>query len=970
VTSFLEDADILGRGIFYLDFEADGTVWIAASDGLYRYDGYRWDRYTSADGLPSDYVRSVRVTRDGKLWVGTDRGAGLFDGETFDSAGTEAHLAGPSVRRIVEDPDGTLWFCCDQWPPANVPAGLTRYRDGTWKTWRAEHGLPSDYVSDVFRDGKGRHWILTRRGLALFDGERLRRPLEDAGLPGCQDYIWSVIEDSEGQIIVTTATRVFARRNGRWHHYPSGPPRISHGQLTTTVDGAILGCTNEPAARFVEWKDNRFVPVWTTPLDASGGSQYIGEAPDGAIWVAGPDLLARWERVGGEWRSFDGFPQPQLRDEEGGVWFADEGRVLRLIEDRWTDLPGASGPLVGGSSGSVWMSTASGMARWRSDGVTRFTGGTIGVENPRDATVDGAGNLWVLGEGPSGRVRFARFDGEDWTQHTVDGIGPTESIACGTADTRRGAWCVLKDSETELHRVIRVTDESIVDVPLPATARRYWTPRVQPDHAGRLWLSGFFGLYRQDLDAESPAWQPITALPGMRVEKVAAREEEVWFSYLGTTGGRGGVSRLVDGAWTHFSSAARELTEGKQDDLLFYTHPRGVYIVAGGAAEAPRLLALPESTRVESLVAGPEEDFWLGSGARVFHYRPDGVAPETLIVHGEKDIFHGEDLILRVRGVERFRTLARSRNFEVAVQLDDRPWTGFAPLSDGTVTVGDLTTGDHVVRVRVRDQGLDVDPSPATWRFRLHPVPLQDRAWFRPLAAGIILTVLILAGLSVAARQRENIQRRKKQALEHEILQISEREQRRIGQDLHDGLGQRLTSISFRCEALRAHGHFGDQGAVPRPVPGRDRQGESRDRPRQPRGVHRPRVRGNVHLRPRLESRRPRPGVRPQRVSPGPGSAGQRHPPRGCHEARGGVASGWRGVDHRGARRRPRLRRRRSRRRGPGAADHALPGGSDRRPSRRRKPFRRRDDDPGYSADRRRRSRFPPGRRRQPGGPR
>ena len=128
ITSFLDDANLQGRGIFFVDFEENGTAWIAASDGLYRYDGYHWDRYTSAHGLPSDYVRSVLVTRDGKLWVGTDRGAGTFDGTTFDPAGTQDHLAGPSVRRIVEDPDGALWFCCDQWPPANVEAGLTRYR--------------------------------------------------------------------------------------------------------------------------------------------------------------------------------------------------------------------------------------------------------------------------------------------------------------------------------------------------------------------------------------------------------------------------------------------------------------------------------------------------------------------------------------------------------------------------------------------------------------------------------------------------------------------------------------------------------------------------------------------------------------------------------------------------------------------------------------------------------------------------
>ncbi len=40
--------------------------------------------------------------------------------------------------------------------------------------------------------------------------------------------------------------------------------------------------------------------------------------------------------------------------------------------------------------------------------------------------------------------------------------------------------------------------------------------------------------------------------------------------------------------------------------------------------------------------------------------------------------------------------------------------------------------------------------------------------------------------------------------LEKELLSISDREQRRIGQDLHDGLGQQLTAIEFMCQSLRA----------------------------------------------------------------------------------------------------------------------------------------------------------------------
>ena len=40
--------------------------------------------------------------------------------------------------------------------------------------------------------------------------------------------------------------------------------------------------------------------------------------------------------------------------------------------------------------------------------------------------------------------------------------------------------------------------------------------------------------------------------------------------------------------------------------------------------------------------------------------------------------------------------------------------------------------------------------------------------------------------------------------LEQELLEISEREQRRIGQDLHDGLGQQLTAIELMCHSIKS----------------------------------------------------------------------------------------------------------------------------------------------------------------------
>src|SRR5256714_5464091 len=64
------------------------------------------------------------------------------------------------------------------------------------------------------------------------------------------------------------------------------------------------------------------------------------------------------------------------------------------------------------------------------------------------------------------------------------------------------------------------------------------------------------------------------------------------------------------------------------------------------------------------------------------------------------------------------------------------------------------------------------------------------------------------AELSVANKQLKNEIRRRK-GLEGEILEISDREQQRLGQELHDGLCQHLTAVAFmaRSVALRLNNH-------------------------------------------------------------------------------------------------------------------------------------------------------------------
>ena len=57
-------------------------------------------------------------------------------------------------------------------------------------------------------------------------------------------------------------------------------------------------------------------------------------------------------------------------------------------------------------------------------------------------------------------------------------------------------------------------------------------------------------------------------------------------------------------------------------------------------------------------------------------------------------------------------------------------------------------------------------------------------------ATDVTPACIIASGIDITERKR----------LEKTILDISAREQRRMGQDLHDGLGQHLTGIAFMAK--------------------------------------------------------------------------------------------------------------------------------------------------------------------------
>jgi signal transduction histidine kinase len=86
--------------------------------------------------------------------------------------------------------------------------------------------------------------------------------------------------------------------------------------------------------------------------------------------------------------------------------------------------------------------------------------------------------------------------------------------------------------------------------------------------------------------------------------------------------------------------------------------------------------------------------------------------------------------------------------------------------------------------------------------FRLSPFPIPDVAQLGVFfVEGLFLS--ILGAMLHRARRRAESADAASRKLEQKILEISEGERRRIGHDLHDGLGQHLTGIALLAKALK-----------------------------------------------------------------------------------------------------------------------------------------------------------------------
>jgi PAS domain S-box-containing protein len=177
------------------------------------------------------------------------------------------------------------------------------------------------------------------------------------------------------------------------------------------------------------------------------------------------------------------------------------------------------------------------------------------------------------------------------------------------------------------------------------------------------------------------------------------------------------------------------------------------------------------------------------------------------------------EITARRRGEEALRTQGRILDTmrEGVIVMDAASTIRLVNPAMATLTGYDprelLGRSGHVITRRTRGEYLqmqaELDRRLATGEFvdREFECVRRDGSSF---TASCVVTPIEIGGERHRLGVLEDITQRR--ALEHEIIEIANREQRRIGSDLHDGLGQELTGVALMLRGLA--GRLRKEGAA------------------------------------------------------------------------------------------------------------------------------------------------------------
>lgn len=162
----------------------DGSMWIGTQNGLFHYLNGRLIQYTTANGLPNNWIRSIYQDAEGVVWIATDGGLAKKVGEKFFSYTVQNGLHSNTIHIILEDDSSKLWMSSNKGVFVVRKSDLQLFDEGKIEhipcvVYGEEDGMRSAEGNGSYQQGgwkmhDGTLWFATIKGIVVVDPNNLK----------------------------------------------------------------------------------------------------------------------------------------------------------------------------------------------------------------------------------------------------------------------------------------------------------------------------------------------------------------------------------------------------------------------------------------------------------------------------------------------------------------------------------------------------------------------------------------------------------------------------------------------------------------------------------------------------------------------------------------------------------------------------------------------------------------------------
>jgi signal transduction histidine kinase/CheY-like chemotaxis protein len=366
--------------IYSLTRDGDG-VWVGAATGLMRLGAHgAWEvpAWSPMFAHPNG-VFAVDTEPDGRLWLAARRDLWrVLPGQVPHPVPIGTHGPPLPMLQVLREPDGGLWL-----PVSGAGLGYLR---PDWQRMsqhaRSEGGLDAELYPAVAPARSGGVWLAGSRGeverlapdgsvhplpapvLARLDAARLVSVFEDRDgrlWLGARDALTRV--DSDGAVRRWTQVGSDPLLGGQAEFIAQAP----NGDLWLSFSGAGVQRRDAASGRVLDT-----IPAGPAHGLGVGDLELLRVDPEGRVWVAGGDGIAVWNAASRRFVAPPGLPT------------GDRVHAFAFQRD-----------------GALWLQRLSGLVQYRFDGVRWRAAAEAGPRDGIPAVeasglaVDGAGRVWI-----------------------------------------------------------------------------------------------------------------------------------------------------------------------------------------------------------------------------------------------------------------------------------------------------------------------------------------------------------------------------------------------------------------------------------------------------------------------------------------------------------------------------------------------------------------------------------------------